>query len=49
MEHKKPVDPNGSMDKLDPLSVKDPSVKLEQDPFGDESQTGVKYKTMAWW
>ena len=49
MEHKKPVDPNGSMDKLDSLSVKDPSVKLEQDPFGDESQTGVKYKTMAWW
>ncbi|KAJ5923031.1 Amino acid transporter transmembrane [Penicillium verrucosum] len=21
----------------------------EQDPFGDESQAGVKYKTMAWW
>ncbi|KAJ5827759.1 hypothetical protein N7447_004522 [Penicillium robsamsonii] len=21
----------------------------EQDPFGDENQTGVKYKTMAWW
>jgi hypothetical protein len=36
--------------KLD--SDKDSVPKPEserQDPFGDESQAGVKYKTMAWW
>ncbi|OQE37881.1 hypothetical protein PENCOP_c009G04345 [Penicillium coprophilum] len=29
-------------------SVPKPKVE-EQDPFGDESQAGVKFKTMAWW
>jgi hypothetical protein len=48
MESNPPVDLTGSMDKLDSLGVKDPT-KCEQDPFGDESHTGVKYKTMAWW
>lgn len=30
------------------LDIVDPDLKPE-DPFGDESQNGVKYKTMAWW
>ncbi|KAJ5353256.1 hypothetical protein N7452_002230 [Penicillium brevicompactum] len=38
--------PSGSMDKLE--IVKDDEPKPE-DPFGDESQAGVRYKTMAWW
>ncbi|KAJ6190111.1 Glycerol-3-phosphate dehydrogenase mitochondrial [Penicillium mononematosum] len=37
--------------KLDPdkQSVLPKPELEEQDPFGDESQAGVKYKTMAWW
>ncbi|KAJ5037125.1 mitochondrial glycerol-3-phosphate dehydrogenase [Penicillium rubens] len=37
--------------KLDPdkESVLPKPELEEQDPFGDESQAGVKYKTMAWW
>ncbi|KAF9240158.1 hypothetical protein DTO013E5_8274 [Penicillium roqueforti] len=37
--------------KLDPENdsvVPKPDLE-ESDPFGDESQSGVKYKTMAWW
>lgn len=60
-QHSHIMNPNQSDVDLQPLSfVKhklDPdkeSVLLrpeleEQDPFGDESQAGVKYKTMAWW
>lgn len=40
------LNPSGSMEKLEIIKDDDPKV---EDPFGDESQTGVKYKTMAWW
>ncbi|CAG8032713.1 unnamed protein product [Penicillium salamii] len=40
------LNPAGSMEKLE--IVKDDGPKVE-DPFGEENQTGVKYKTMAWW
>ncbi|KAJ5549751.1 Glycerol-3-phosphate dehydrogenase mitochondrial [Penicillium sp. DV-2018c] len=36
------------LDLQDSDPTRSESVK-EQDPFGDESQAGVKYKTMAWW
>ncbi|QQK46435.1 Glycerol-3-phosphate dehydrogenase, mitochondrial [Penicillium digitatum] len=34
---------------LDKESVLPKPELAEQDPFGDESQAGVKYKTMVWW
>ncbi|KAJ5855735.1 uncharacterized protein N7529_009679 [Penicillium soppii] len=51
MDLNQSVFPTESMDKLDQLdslNVKDHSENPE-DPFGDESQTGMKYKTMTWW
>ncbi|KAJ6004082.1 hypothetical protein N7499_000146 [Penicillium canescens] len=47
------LNPSGSVHKLDNLQSEEailPKTGPEKkDPFGDESQTGVKYKTMAWW
>ncbi|KAJ5772815.1 hypothetical protein N7457_007711 [Penicillium paradoxum] len=47
-----PPSPGSEKRNLGP-QASDPIQKLEsveeQDPFGDESQAGVKYKTMAWW
>lgn len=47
------IDPLGSEKSRLDLQIQGlvPKSELgeEQDPFGDESQAGVKYKTMAWW
>lgn len=37
----------GTPIKKDTVALEPSMVK--QDPFGDESDAGVKYKTMVWW
>lgn len=34
---------------IDSVDVKPTDFPAEQDPFGDEREETVKYKTMAWW
>jgi hypothetical protein len=47
------LNPSEAVQKLDTLqsevAILPKTGPEEKDPFGDESQTGVKYKTMAWW
>lgn len=43
------LNPAGSMDKLEIVKDDEHDEPKAEDPFGDESQAGVRYKTMAWW
>lgn len=54
------MDPHNNSSTTDPVNFElrtpigketvapEPST-VKQDPFGDETDAGVKYKTMAWW
>ena len=52
-DEKQPLDlrtsPNGHDEEKNEVQLQSTSSRSKEDPFGDESNSEVKYKVMAWW